>query len=322
LAWQALPAGCNASLAQCYDVKNESEVKHGQRILHDSNVFDDTYSGGQAEFLITNCFYPGIYVCQDLTYTNNVIRHGPQVGAVAGNGAPVSGGTVDTTGLRFLYRNNLAVDINGITYGGASCTADSSPPYINCASGAFFQVQNTNSVTFDHNTTLNATSVYLNALNFSDAQPSTDTNFRYTNSIQFGSPFNDGGSPGAALAALPSPQLGGLLFVGDYWQYPNVWGVTYYPLYPPGVWSLSSPAISVPGNPPLSCQNNNMNIQQCWPLDWALVGFVDFAGANAGTDLAGAALAPSSPYHNAATDGTDLGANVSAVLAAIKGVPR
>jgi hypothetical protein len=32
------------------------------------------------------------------------------------------------------------------------------------------------------------------------------------------------------------------------------------------------------------------------------------------------ALAATSPYHNAATDGTDIGANVPAVLAAIKGV--
>src|ERR1700691_16655 len=320
MAWQPLPAGCPSSLSNCYDVKNHSEVKHGQRILYDSNIFDTTFAGAQAEFLISNCFYTGMYVCRDLTYTNNLFKHGPQVGAVAGNGAPVSGGTAITTGQRFLYRNNLAVDINGIAYGGPPCTANSSPPYIHCAGGAFFQVQNTNGVIFDHNTTINATSVYLNALNFSDAQPSTDLNFQYTNSFQFGSPFNDGGSPGAAIAALPSPSFEGLVLVGDYWQYPNVWGVTYNPVYPTGVSSLSSSAVSVAGNPPLTCQNNNSNIQQCWPLDWTLVGFADFVGGNAGTDLPGTALTTDSPYHNAATDGMDIGANIPAVLAAIASV--
>ncbi|MGA2736867.1 MAG: YncE family protein [Bryobacteraceae bacterium] len=318
MAWQTLPAGCTSSLSNCYDVKNQSEVKHGQRILYDSNIFDTTYAGAQAEFLISNCFYTGMYVCQDLTYTNNLFEHGPQVGAVAGNGAPVSGGTTITTGQRFLYRNNLAVDINGITYGGPPCTANSSPPYINCAGGAFFQVQNTNGVIFDHNTTLNATSVYVNALNFSDAQPGTDLNFQLTNNFQFGAPFNDGGCPGCAIAALSSPVTGGQVFVGDYWEYPTMWGVTNSPVYPAGISSLSANATPVSGQP--TCQENNGPIQQCWALDWALVGFVDFAGGNAGTDLPGAALASASPYHNAATDGMDIGANIPAVLAAIAGI--
>jgi hypothetical protein len=33
------------------------------------------------------------------------------------------------------------------------------------------------------------------------------------------------------------------------------------------------------------------------------------------------ALSPSSPYHDAGTDGMDIGANISAVLAAIAAVP-
>jgi hypothetical protein len=51
-----------------------------------------------------------------------------------------------------------------------------------------------------------------------------------------------------------------------------------------------------------------------------MVGFVDFEGGNAGTDLAGLALSTSSPQHDAATDRMDVGANVAAVLAAIEGV--
>ena len=81
--------------------------------------------------------------------------------------------------------------------------------------------------------------------------------------------------------------------------------------------SLSSSAVSVPGNPPVTCKNNNNVMLTCWALDWALVDFVDFTDGNAGTDLSGLALASTSPYHNAGTDGADIGANIAAVAAAI-----
>ena len=134
-----------------------------------------------------------------------------------------------------------------------------------------------------------------NALNFSDAQPNTDLTFQYTNNFIFGSAFNDGGGGGVTLAALPSPILGGDVLVGDYWGYPNIWGVVYAPVYPAGVTSLSSSAVSVAGTPPLTCQNENSILPTCWPLDWALVGFTDFTGGSAGTDLPGLALAVTSP---------------------------
>jgi hypothetical protein len=117
---------------------------------------------------------------------------------------------------------------------------------------------------------------------------------------------------------LPTPTFGGQVFVGDYWQYPNVWDVIYTPLYPAGITSLSANSTPVSGQP--NCQNNNYPLAQCWPLDWALVGFVDFAGGNAATDLPGLALGPASPYLAAGTDGLDIGANVAAVLAAISTV--
>ncbi len=315
LAWQTLPAGCNAAQFQCYDVKNHFEVKHGQRILVDSNVFDTTYSSGQAEFFISNCFAAGIYVCQDLTLTSNLIEHGPNIGSVSGNGWPVSGGTAITTGTRTLVRNNVSLDINGIAYGGPLCSQ--TPPYTQCAGGTTFHLQQTFDYTIDHNTSINQPSQYQNALIFTDYPPSTDFGFELTNNLQFGSPFANANTPGGTIAGLPSPTLGGDYFVGDYWSYPTIWGVTNTPVYPPGVQSLSSGAVSVPGNPPVTCQNNNNVMQTCWALDWALVGFVDFTDGNAGTDLSGLALASTSLYHNAGTDGADIGANVAAVAAAI-----
>lgn len=318
MAWQTLPAGCNPSAYQCYTVKNQFEVKHGQRILNDSNLFDTTFSAAQAGFIISNCFAAGIYICQDLTSTSNVFMHGPNVGSVSGNGWPVTGGSAITTGTRTLVRNNLALDIDGVAYGGPLCLKTA--PYTGCAGGATLQMQHTYNYTIDHNTFINRPSQYQNAMNFTDYPPSTDIATQITNHIQFGSPFANAMNPGGTIANLPSPAMGGVWFVGDYWSYKNIWGADSAPAYPAGVVSLSSPAVSVPGNPPVTCQNNNNVMQSCWPLDWPLVGMVDWQSASTGVSLAGAALSPTSTLKGKGTDGTDPGANIPAVLAAISSI--
>ena len=50
-----------------------------------------------------------------------------------------------------------------------------------------------------------------------------------------------------------------------------------------------------------------------YPASMSEVGFVDLAGGDYH-------LAPSSPYRNAALDGTDVGANIDTILAATAGV--
>ena len=77
-----------------------------------------------------------------------------------------------------------------------------------------------------------------------------------------------------------------------------------------------------------ACNLVNKPLPHCWPRDWALVGFTDFTGGNAGTDLLGMRLARCSgpaalgcsPWYKAGTDGLDVGTNVPAVLAAVSGV--
>ena len=302
LAWRGAPAGCDvATNIGCYDVKNIFEIKHGQRVLLDANILDTTFAEGQAEFIIMNCFAPGPYICQDFTITSNLLKHGPMFAPIAGNGD-------NQTGQRVLVRNNLAVDVNGVTYGGT---------------GEAFQLQNTLDFTADHNTIVNQPPLYINALDFSDAPPSTDVGFQFSNNFQYGSPFADAMSPGSAIAALPSPVFGGQVFVGDWWpnNYPagpgNPPGIGS-PAYPPGISTVDSTAFPVPGQP--GCPYDNKPIAACWPLDWALVGFVDFPGGSVGADLSGMVLSPSSPFHNGATDGMDIGANIPAVLAAVAGV--
>jgi hypothetical protein len=300
IAWQTLPAGCNGTPGnQCYDVKNQLEWKHGQRVLVDSNIFDTTFLEGQSEFVIMNCLWTGPYVCNDVTITNNLFEHGPDVFVLGGNGTT-------QTGQRILLRNNMGYDIDG-----AWAVAGTY--------GLFGQFQNTGSLTIDHNTLLNQPPTYMTGISLSDAPPSTDTSFQYTNNLIYAPFFADGMDQGQAIAALPSPVLGQDVFVGDWWPNLNAWGGLATPAYPAGIFTATSTATPVAGQP--ACNYDNKPIAQCWPLDWATVGLVDFPGASLGTDLPGMALSPSSPYHEAGTDGMDIGANISAVLAAIATVP-
>ncbi len=57
----------------------------------------------------------------------------------------------------------------------------------------------------------------------------------------------------------------------------------------------------------------NYRAGNSFPPDWTTVQFVDWAGGDY-------YLQPTSPYHNAGTNGKDIGANVDAVEAATAGV--
>jgi len=191
--------------------------KHSQRVLLDSNWFDTAFAEGQDEFIIVNCFVNPYQVCQDFTVTNNLFAYGPMVAAIAGYGN-------NQTGQRILFRNNLAIDISGVNWGGF---------------GVAFQVNESNAVTADHNAIVNRPPLYLNGLNFSDPAPSTGTNFRYTNNMR-SSPFANGMNPGQAIAALPSSTFGTTVFVGDIWAYPNQNDIANTPTYPAKISSLSA----------------------------------------------------------------------------------
>jgi hypothetical protein len=75
---------------------------------------------------------------------------------------------------------------------------------------------------------------------------------------------------------------------------------TYFPAY---VFARNA----IASGPPSSYPPNNF-----FPFSLTAVGFVDFASGNF-------RLASSSPYRNAGTDGSDLGANINAVEAATAG---
>lgn len=307
LSWAKEPAGCVPGGSPfCYTVKNEFEVKHGQRMYITGNRFRNTFNQAQGEFTIINCFPAGPYVCNDITYTNNLFEHGPWIFAISGNGSP-------HTGQRILIRNNLGLDINGEKYISQEGTAG-------YGRGFFFQVQRTGSLTIDHNTVINYPPLYMMGSALSDGPPSSDTHFWYTNNIQYAPLLASALSPGETIAALPSPTINQDVFVGDFWPNSCQGCGVRSPTYPAGdnIYTPRSTATPVVGQPPCDYANKPM---ACWPLDWQAVGMIDWLGASTGANPSGAALAETSPYHNRATDGTDIGANVAAVLAALPAPP-
>jgi YVTN family beta-propeller protein len=299
--------GCIPSIQwNCWDVKDEFEVKNGQRILVDSNLFDTTFSEAQQGFFIWNTgIVPAPTVHgNDAIIQNNLFMHGPFWGDPPGYSGS---GPQRTNNARVLIRNNVAIDVSGLTWGG---------------NGYLSTVQNTQYLTFDHNTILNTPTYSTNPFSmfFVDAPPHSNTNFAWTNSFQYGQPFADSDNAGMTMADWPNNgvpvTIAGVVNVGDYFAYAGGGS----PRYPSGMTSLSSPTNS--------CQTEGKNYATCWPLDWALVGFTDFTCGGQGvgcanisnTNIGGLALSSGSAYHNAASDGTDIGANISAVMAAVSAI--
>ncbi len=311
-SWNGQPVG-----GPYYDVKNSFEIKNGQRMLLDSNVFSYVWGQGQSgEFILltprTGCLYPPSATncpdpqatASDITITNNLFQHGGQVFNGAGvdsYGVPY----VTTASQRVLFQNNLAIDISAASYAG---------------NGYFGSFQETINWTLNHNTSINSSN-YGQALYLAPTIPSSSTpgpahdfGLVYTSNIAFGSIAADGVFPLGAFQELPSSaNVSYDLWVGDTWPASCAGCNPLGPPYPSSNYFFQavSPTAPVTGQP--ACNLSGAPIMACWPLDFSLVGFVDFTNGNY-------QLASTSPYHNAASDGTDVGANIPVVLAATNGV--
>ncbi|MFN7994662.1 MAG: YncE family protein [Bryobacteraceae bacterium] len=317
-----------------YDVKNHFEVKNGQRILLDSNVFSYAWLQGQGVNSIvltprTGCASSGVLqsgtqpgpancpdpqaVANDITITNNQFQHvgGQLYGFGVDNyGYPY----VTTTSYRVLFRNNLGTDVSA-AYGG----------------GGAVGLGNTQDWTVDHNTSINnpykpcgwqpTSECATNALFFGDVYPPSCPSFStpgctwvygpagnpgatITNNLFYGNIGANSDNPLMVMSQLPpSANVSYDVWVGDI--------TTGYPSSA-HFWSPVSQSAPVAGAPACSAPYAPA---ACYGPNWALVGFVDFNGGNY-------TLSTTSPYHNAASDGTDIGANIPVVLAATAGVAQ
>jgi hypothetical protein len=101
---------------QKWSVKNLFELKNAQRVLVTGNIFENNWADAQNGFAIL--FTPRGHgapwsVVQDVTFTNNIIRH-------AAGGFNISGRDDNEPSLptkRIRISNNLLIDLNGPKWG-------------------------------------------------------------------------------------------------------------------------------------------------------------------------------------------------------------
>jgi hypothetical protein len=163
-----------------WSVKNLLELKIAQRVLATGNILENNWVDAQDgfAFLITprteNGTAPWVYV-QDITFTDNVLRHTASAVNISGldSGDPQR----LVRGKRILIQNNLFDDVNGKAWGGGG--------------GVLFQVTSgADAVTIDHNTGFQSSQIIL-----ADGMP--NTNFVYENNI---TPHNTYGVMGSGYA--------------------------------------------------------------------------------------------------------------------------
>jgi hypothetical protein len=270
-------------------VKNLFELKNAQRVLLDGNIMEYTWGGfSQVGFgiLLTprnQRIDGGINLCPDCQVTDITIRNGTisHVGAGIQIGNPADGIGVPLAGERYSIHDLIIDDIDGVKYNGPSEFAQ-----VSVGTGAPPLVD----VTINHVTAFPASMLFM----IGDPINQQMSNFVFTNSIVNAGtyPVWSAGS-GTNCAAQDSPLI------------------TFNACFSP--YTVASNAIigASAAFPPSKWPGGNF-----FPASVNVVQFVNYNGGNGGDYH----LQPSSPYKGVATDGTDLGANVDAVLSAIAGV--
>lgn len=275
--------------APAFIVKNHFELKNAQRVLFDSNVLEDNWGGFTQHgysILLTpkNQDAGGVSVCPLCQVTDVTIRYVTisHVGGgfVIGNGSSASGG-VALAGERYSIHDVIVDDIDGTLYAGRGTFAQ-----VGTVAQPLLQDVTINHVTAFPNNTL---------LNVGAPVPATIPEFTFANSI---------------VAAGDSP----VTSTGPYGTVQNC--AAYYPS-PLIVWNRCFSDSKFSFNAILGATDS--------PSDWpagnflystSSIDFVNYHNGNGGDYH----LLPSSPAISAASDGTNLGANVDAVLGAVSGV--
>jgi hypothetical protein len=271
VAWRNQSAPLN------WVVKNLFEIKNAQRVLIDGNVFQNTWQAAQQEAIIIRSVnqHDSINGCPwcsalDVTVTNNLIQHNPEAFALSPTEAPSN---VSVPTGRVLIQNNLMLDTSAANWGGSGYVFD-----ISFASN----LPQMHDIIIDHNTAFTD--------NLASGPPSPDfirlgdsgtvTNLQITNNISDYGVDSYGGIEGNGLASgtlTISTFAPGIIY--NTMAFINSNGSSSgYPTYPAGTtWSTQ-----------------------------AGVGFTSVSGTS--PNLTGNfQLTNGSAYHNAGTDGRDIG---------------
>ncbi len=269
-----------------WGVKNLLELKNAQRVLIDSNILEQSWVDLQTGYVFV--FTPRATqsgnqtVVNDVTVRWNIARHAASGAVVAGHDdAP------DTTlrSQRVLFSNNLWDDINNTAWGN---NGDGARPLL-----ATYGVQALN---WSHNTILQGGSVSttIYAVPGGYSYP----NFVYQNNLVAAGTYGilcDGDGVGTDC-------LGGS-FSGYSWLTNAVVG---------DLTGLKFP---------------NVGTQTLNAVAWTNVGFVNYNSGNGGdyrlctgVNTPAAPCAGASAYHNAGSDGKDIGADAATVYRQTAGV--
>jgi hypothetical protein len=192
-----------------------------------------------------------------------------------------------------------------------------SPKWGNTEGGCQEVAGPTLDVTIDHNTCINTgTNGVSQSAFIGDNPPSSNIGFSYSNNIGGGALAADGDNPLMVVEDFPAgANVSYDVFVGDNWPQGCVGCNPAGAPYPTANHFYEATSAATPAGNPAPCNYPAGVSSACIPLNWAMVGFVSLANSNY-------VLASTSPYHNAGSDGADIGANVTAVIAAVAGVTR
>jgi hypothetical protein len=249
-----------------WTVKNLFELKNARRVLVTGNVFENSWGDAQTGFaiLLKSADQEGgapWSVTQDVTFSDNVVRHAASAMAIEGRDP---GGSVSYT-RRVAVANNLFDDIDGKVWKGSG-------DFLQITDGSRAPDGSLNgpgNVTVDHNTALQTRNII--------SAEGVSKGFVYTNNI---TPHNrygvHGSGRGTGLDTLKAD------FPGSVFQR-NVLIHGKCAEYPPD--------------------------NYC-PATIEDVGFVDYAAGNY-------RLAPDSPFRGAGTLGSDVGADIDQIEAAV-----
>src|SRR5215475_9411403 len=161
LSWKK---GHPAYAGRQWSVKNLFEIKNGQRMLVDQDIFENNWIESQVgiAILFTPRSEDGVApwaTAADVTFTNNILRH-------SGGGFNIVGpdGGTSQPSQRILIKNNLFYDIDGARWGAPEGPADGR--FAQIVGGPF-------NITFDHNTIFQSGSIIV-----ADGEPSPGFVFR------------------------------------------------------------------------------------------------------------------------------------------------
>jgi len=271
-------------------VKNLLELKNAQRILLEGNIMDDTWGGfSQTGFaIVVSPKNPmggaPCPVCQvtDVTIRYSSISH-VGAGLQIANALSDYGG-VALDGQRYSIHDVVIDDINGVLYSGTSEFAQ-----VSVSPGAPVL----QSVTINHITAFPSTNIFI--VGDVVATSTAMKNFVFTNSI-----VNAGSYPVWSTGGGPTNCA--------YYDKPLT---TFNACFSPYLFAGNAVIGSPSSFPPHLWPSGNF-----FPVSASAVHFVNYNGGNGGNYQ----LMSTSPYHNAGTDGLDLGANVAAIASATAGV--